>query len=79
MDIEFESLEQLYHRVEPALMSKVSDLQRNDYMDISKEDVWDYLSVNKWMHAENLLLHEMVNDILHADNEAISQYVKQNR
>ena len=79
MDIEFESLDDLHRRLEPALMSKVQDLKRNDYTDICEDDVWDFLSFTKWIHAENLLLHEMVDDILHADNDAILKYKEENR
>ncbi len=79
MDVEFDSLEALYQRLEPALNTKVSDLKRNDYEDVDPQDVWDYLSTSKWKHRENLLLHEMVDDILHASNEEIYQYKLQNK
>ena len=74
MEIEFESLRELYNRLEPALSSKVSDLKRNDYSDVSKKDVWNYLAITKWKEAENLLLHQMVSDILNTANEEIYQY-----
>ena len=70
MDLGFNSLEELYRRLEPALAVKESEFKRLD-LDISKEDIWNYLSI-KWSSSNNLLLHQMVSDILKLkDNEII--------
>ena len=76
MDIEFNSVKELYERLKPALTVKVTELKRNDLDYIKKEDIWNYLKDSKWSSANNLLLHEMVNDILNLDNEEIDEYVK---
>lgn len=79
MDIEFNTLSDLYKRLEPALNTKEADLKRSDYEFITKRDIWDYLEVNKWKSAENLQLHQMVDDILHVDNEKLVKYtIKKN-
>ncbi len=78
MEIEFETLEDLHDRLLPALNSKVLDLERNDYLNISEKEVWNYLAETKWKHASGLLLHEMVEDILHTDNQEIYQYMQKN-
>ena len=77
MDIEFNSVKELYERLVPALNAKVTELKRNDLDYIKKEDIWNYLKNKKWSKANNLLLHEMVDDILNLDNFEIDEYVKE--
>ena len=77
MDIEFNSVKELYERLIPALNAKVTELKRNDLNYIKKEDIWNYLKDKKWSKANNLLLHEMVDDILNLDNYEIDEYVKE--
>ena len=62
MDIEFNSLEELYERLTPALKAKVSELKRYDLDYIKEEDIWNYLKDTKWVKANNLLLYQMVDD-----------------
>ena len=76
MDIEFNNIKELYERLEPALMAKVADLNRNGLNYIKKEYVWNYLKINKWRNANNLLLYQMVDDILNIDNVLLDNYVK---
>lgn len=78
MDIEFSSIKELYDRLEPALDTKYNELKRNKINYIKKEDIWNYLKLNKWSHAKDLLLHEMVDDILNCDNALLDDYVKRN-
>ena len=40
MDIEFNSEQELYDRLKPALSSKEAELARNDMSYIKKEDIW---------------------------------------
>lgn len=77
MDIEFSSLKELYKRLIPALDAKLSELKRNNMGYIKREDIWNYLKINKWVNASNLLLYEMVDDIIHTDNILIDLYVKE--
>ena len=76
MDIEFNSVKELYERLKPALTTKVTELKRNDLDYIKIEDIWNYLKDSKWSKANNLLLYQMVDDILNLDNEKIDEYVK---
>ena len=76
MDIEFNSIKELYDRVTPALNTKVVELKRNDLDYIKKDDIWNYLKDKKWSKANNLLLYQMVDDILNLDNNEIDEYVK---
>ena len=77
MDIEFNSIKELYKRLTPALNAKVTELRRYDLDYIKKEDIWNYLKNKKWVSANNLLLYEMADDILNLDNEEIDRYVKE--
>jgi hypothetical protein len=76
MDIEFESIKDLYERLKPALNTKEKELQRNNIKYIKQEDIWNYLKIEKWKNAKNLLLHEMVDDILNCDNTLLEDYVQ---
>ena len=78
MDIEFKNIKELYERLEPALNTKVIELNRNNINYIKKEDIWNYLKNTKWINSKNLLLHEMVDDILSCDNILLEDYVKGN-
>lgn len=76
--MEFSSIKELYERLLPALSAKVLELKRNNIDYIRKEDIWNYLKTKKWKGANNLLLHEMVDDILNIDSCILEDYVKRN-
>lgn len=78
-DIEFNSVFDLYKRVKPALNSKVKELKREKYDYIKEEDVWNYLVKNKWASAQGLVLCEIVDDILNAENKKIDRFIKDER
>ena len=78
MDFTFNSKEELYQMIEPALNAKKSELDRLGYPYIHKNDVWNYLIVNKWSKAHNLELNDIVNDILSCDNKLLDKYIKDN-
>ena len=77
MDIEFNSIKELYDRLQPALNTKITELKRNDLDYIKVEDIWNYLKITKWEKSNNLLLYQMVDDILNLDNNVIDEYVKE--
>lgn len=74
MDLKFNDVQELYELLSPALETKVIQLRRNDYLNISKKDIWDYLKDNKWNDISKLTIREMVNDILNIDNELLNSY-----
>ena len=76
MDVEFTSLEELYNRLKPALTAKVSEMKKFGYSYIKEEDIWNYLKEIKWINSKNLLLFEMVQDVLNAENSIIDDYLK---
>ena len=74
MDIEFNSLQELYKRLEPALSVKEAEFRRSD-LEISKQDIWKYLAEIKWSISNNLLLHQMVSDILNLKQNEILEFL----
>ncbi len=76
MDLEFNSLKELYEHIKPGLEAKVSEMHRVGYSYIKEEDVWNYLKEIKWKKASDLSIHEMINDILNTDNVLIDSYIK---
>lgn len=74
MDLKFNNVRELYELLLPALETKEIQLRRNDYLGLSKQDIWDYLKNTIWKNANNLTLNQMVSDILSADDEEINNY-----
>ena len=74
--MEFRSQKELYLNLIPALNVKMKLLKRNKMNNITKEDIWNYLKDNKWKNSVDLTLADMVNDIIHVDNNEVSNYKK---
>ena len=74
--MEFRSQKELYLNLIPALNVKMKLLKRNKMNNITKEDIWNYLKDNKWNNSVDLTLADMVNDIIHVDNNDVSNYKK---
>jgi len=77
MDITFDSLQELYERIKPALMTKKNEMHREGYQHIKEEDIWNYFKEVKWQNAENLFLHDIVSDIINIDSYYINEFVTQ--
>lgn len=77
-DIKFTSLQELYNRVRPALITRTNEIKRLGIKYVKEEDVWNYLKENKWNSSSNLTLIDMVNDILSADEYSVDEYIKRN-
>lgn len=75
---EYHSQEELYEGLIPAMKVKLSLLREDNYYNIKCEDIWNYLRDTKWKNSFDLTLGEMVNDIIHVDNERIANYVIDN-
>lgn len=76
-DIIFNSLQELYLRLKPALYARKCELVRNGFTYITEEDIWNYFKENKWTNSNNLSLHEMVSDIFSCDEVLIDSYLKE--
>ena len=77
MDIKFETLEELYKRIKPALITKKNEMHRDGYIYIKEEDIWNYLKELKWKDSKGLSLYDMKSDILNTDNIIIDNYLKE--
>lgn len=77
MDIGFNSLNELYERLRPALTTKVGEMHRNGYKYIKEEDIWNYLKEVKWQKSIDLGLFQMVSDVLNTDDATIDYYLKE--
>ena len=76
MEITFNSEEELYNRLIPALTTKKEEMNRKGFSYIKEEDIWNYFKEVKWRKANGLELHEMVDDILNCDDIVIDSYLK---
>lgn len=76
MEVAFNSVEDLYKRVRPALRSKIRELKRNNVFYVKEEDIWNFLAENKWKNTKGLELNDIVDDILNIENEKIILYVQ---
>ncbi len=72
----FNSKEELFKRVKPALSAKLQELRRLNYSKITEEDIWTYLSETKWSKSHGLMLSDIVNDIIHVDNRKLNEYIE---
>lgn len=75
MDFSFNTQEELYIRVRPALNAKLQELRRLNYKNIKEKDIWEYLSDMKWKKSKNLMLSDIVSDIIHLDNRRLAKYL----
>lgn len=76
-DIKFNSLEELYNRLIPAMTTKVNELKRNGVNFITTKDIWDYLKKYKWSKSKDLTLSECVDDILNTNDLEYKKYIKE--
>ena len=76
MDFEFDSQEELFERVKPALEAKKVELNRLGFKNVKIKEIWDYLVLYKWSHSQDLMLSDIVSDILHIDNKRFNYYLR---
>lgn len=71
---EYKSQEELYQGLIPAIHVKLKGLKKSKNVEITEDDIWNYLKETKWKNSINLTLSDMVQDILHTDNIEFIQY-----
>jgi len=76
VDYEFNSKDDLFSRVMPALRAKNVELHRLGYSYIKEVDIWNYLIEEKWKNGKDLMLSDIVSDIMNADCKKIDTYLK---
>ena len=75
MDSAFNTIEELYNRVRPALRSKVREFKRNNIFYVKEEDIWNFLVDNKWKMTKGLELNDVVDDILNTSDIEYKKYL----
>ena len=70
MNDEFQSIDELYQRVLPALHTKVHKLSMRGIFHITEDDIWIFL-MEKWKRGNGLTLFDMVHDILNLDERSL--------
>lgn len=75
-NIKFNSLEELYNRLVPAMQTKVDELKLVGISYISVDDIWNYLRKYKWSKSKDLTLSECVDDILNTSDDEYKKYMK---
>ena len=75
-NIKFNSLEELYYRLLPALKTKVDEFKLSGIYYINEKDIWEYLKKHKWSMCKNLTLSECVDDILNTSDLDYKKYLK---
>lgn len=75
-NIKFNSLEELYNRLVPAMKTKVDELKLVGISYISVDDIWNYLRKYKWSKSKDLTLSECVDDILNTSDDEYKKYMK---
>ncbi len=76
MDLKFNNGRELYELLLPVLETKEIQLLRNDYPDLTKVDIWNYLTDVTWKDENDMHIYKMVSDVLGLDNEEINNYKK---
>ncbi|MDD2238806.1 MAG: post-transcriptional regulator [Bacilli bacterium] len=74
-DFKFNTLDELYQKLYPALVTKTNDLKRNGINYIKEADIWNYLRKNYWNNSKKITLFDLVNDILSTPNYVLEEYV----
>lgn len=75
LELEFNSKEELFERIKPALNAKVYELHRLGYCNVTNEILWNYLIQYKWIQSKNLMLYDIIDDIMHVDKKLLSEYI----
>lgn len=70
--MEFTNLYELYQALLPAFDVKKRLLSISPYYYLTNQDIWNYLSINKWKKSINLGIADIVNDIIMIDGNVIT-------
>ena len=72
--MDFTTKEQLYDALLPVFSAKQRLLGHEKYYNINNKEIWSYLVKTKWIHARNLSLSEVVNDLILLEPKEIINY-----
>ena len=72
--MDYSSQLELYQALLPVFNVKRRLLEYAKYTNITNNDIWHYLSTNKWKNSHNLTISEIVNDIILIDAHDIIKF-----
>lgn len=75
MENKFNTQNELFNKVKPALRTKKNELIRNGIKFVSEIDIWEYNKYHNWRKAKGLTLASIVNDILNTNDREYEEYV----
>ncbi len=68
MNYTFNSINELYERILPALEVKESIMHDFSIINITSKDIFNTLRISYWNKRKDIMLNEIVHDILNIDN-----------
>ena len=71
----FNTEQELYNRIYPALSSKVAEFCRKGTTYVREKDIYDWLKKTNWINRENLNLSDIVSDIMHVKEDDVKKFV----
>ena len=74
-DYKFNTAEELYNRVLPALRSKANEFKRDHISYVSEKDIWNYLSRTVWNTKQDLEFYELIDSILNLTIADMEDYL----
>lgn len=72
----YSNIKELFNDLKPAFNVKLR-LIKKDYDYITRNDIWNYLKINKWCKDVNLTISEMVDDIIMVDIDKVDRFLKE--
>ena len=79
MENKFNSQNELFIKVKPALRTKKNELVRNGIKIVNEIDIWEYNKIYNWRKAKGLTLASLVNDILNTEDKLYEEFVIKKR
>jgi hypothetical protein len=74
-DFKFNTIEELYARVLPALTSKVNEFKREKISYITEKDIWNFLSNKTWRVKKDLEFYELIDSIINLPLSEMDSYL----
>jgi len=71
--MEYKNQLELYQKLVPVFKVKERLINVSQNNDVTINDIWHYLAVNKWKNSTNLTLADIVNDIINIDVDMIKK------
>lgn len=70
-----EALEEKRKELKQVLTSKLEEFELLGYKNINEDELWEYFVKKKWKKRDEIMFHEMVNDILTLSPQKYLTYV----